>query len=136
MNTYKKPVAEKISFTYENQVVAASSPDGGCYTVSAYIHQVPETGRGDFRIQVNAQHSASHSCSQQTLYISFNQPVTYKWCNGSGAYCISGDGTTTLAVGLSYWNNPTDSIGIGDLVVESEAGLAITGCSMTDNGQD
>lgn len=134
MNTYKKPIAEKISFTYENQVVAASS-DGDCYSVTAYIHQTPETGRGDYRIQVDAHHNADHNSNSQLLYISFNQPVVYKSCNGNGAYCHSGDGTTTLGVGLGYWNNHTDNIGFGDLIVESDPGLAITGCSMVDTGK-
>ena len=131
MSKYQKPTAEKITFTYENQVVAESSPDSGCYTVSAYIHQVPATGRGDYRIQVNAQHNANHSCDAQMLYISFNQPVVYKSCNGNGAAAVVGSGTT-LQISLTYHNNPTDNIGFGDLVVESDPGLSITGCSMTD----
>lgn len=134
MKTYTKPTAEKVTFTYENQVVASSS-DAGCYTVTGYIHQSPETGRGDYRLQIDAQHNADHTCSAQTLYVTFNQPVTYKYCNGNGATLISGNGTNTLEIGLTYWNNPTDHIGIGDFVVESDEGLAFVSASMTDNGQ-
>lgn len=130
MNNYTKPTAEKISFTYENQVVAASSD--GCYTVTGYIHQRPETGRGDYRLQINAVHSADHTCEHQTLYVTFNQPVTYKFCNGNGATLIGGDGTNTLEVSLTYHNNPNDNIGIGDFVVESDAGLEFVSASMTD----
>ena len=50
----------------------------------------------------------------------------------SGAGLISGNGTPTLKVKLSYHQNPTDSIGFGDLVVTSDAGLSITGVSITD----
>lgn len=45
---------------------------------------------------------------------------------------ISGDGTTTLKVKLAYHQNPNDKIGFGDLIVTSDAGLAITGVSITD----
>lgn len=93
------------------------------------LHQTPQTGRGDYRIQVNGKHNADHTKEAQVLTISFNQNVTY--VNG-GAGLISGDGTTTLKVKLSYHQNPTDNIGFGDLVVTSDAGLAITGVSITD----
>ena len=49
--TYSKPVVT-IDIGLAEGVYAAS----GCYTVSAYIHQKPETGRGDYRIQLNGQH--------------------------------------------------------------------------------
>ena len=47
----------------------------GCYTASAYIHQTPENGRGDYRIQVNGKHNADHTKEAQVLTISFNQNV-------------------------------------------------------------
>ena len=67
----------------------------GCYEASAYIHQRPETGRGDFRIQVNGKHNADHTKEAQVLTISFNQNVTYV---SGGAGLISGNETTTLKV--------------------------------------
>lgn len=51
MKTYSKPVVT-IDIGLAEGVYAAS----GCYTASAYIHQKPETGRGDYRIQLNGQH--------------------------------------------------------------------------------
>lgn len=101
----------------------------GCYEATAYIHQTPETGRGDYRIQVNGKHNADHTKEAQVLTISFNQNVTYV---SGGAGLISGNGTNTLQVKLSYHQNPTDNIGFGDLVVTADAGLAITGVSITD----
>lgn len=101
----------------------------GCYEASAYIHQRPETGRGDFRIQVNGKHNADHTRNAQVLTISFNQNVTYV---SGGAGVIDGNGTPTLRVKLGYHQNPSDNIGLGDLVVTSDAGLAITGVSITD----
>lgn len=101
----------------------------GCYEASAYIHQRPETGRGDFRIQVNGKHNADHTREEQVLTISFNQNVTYV---SGGAGVIDGNGTPTLRVKLGYHQNPSDNIGLGDLVVTSDAGLAITGVSITD----
>ena len=107
----------------------AASGASGCYTSDAYIHQTPQTGRGDYRIQVNGKHNADHTKEAQVLTISFNQNVTYV---SGGAGLISGDGTTTLKVNLSYHQNPTDNIGFGDLVVTADTGLAITGVSITD----
>ena len=115
--------------------VYAASGDS-CYATIAKIHQKPETGRGDYRIQVDAHHDTDHNSNcNQCLHITFNQAVVYKSCNGNGATLESGDGTTALTIGLTYWNNHTDNIGFGDLVVESDAGLAITGAWMEDRAK-
>lgn len=124
MKTYSKPVVT-IDIGLTEGVYAAS----GCYTASAYIQQKPETGRGDYRIQVNGQHHSDHTKEAQTLTISFNQNVTYV---SGGAGLISGNGTATLIIKLSYHQNSNDNIGFGDLVVTSDTGLAITGVSITD----
>lgn len=124
MSKYEKPVVE-IDTGMAEGVYAAS----GCYTATAKIHQRPETGRGDYRIQVNGQHSADHTNDAQTLTISFNQDVTYKSSQGTLA---SGATGRTLVINYTYHNNQNDNIGLGDLCVESEAGLAITGVSITD----
>ena len=126
---YNKPIALKIDDMTEG--IYASS--GSCYTVQAYIHQRPETGRQDFRIQVNAQHHADHTREKQYFIISFNSPVHYVACYMNGATLISGDNTNTLKIQLSYHQNPTDNIGGGDLIVESNnPGLAILSCSLSD----
>lgn len=101
----------------------------GCYEASAYIHQRPETGRGDFRIQVNGKHNADHTRNAQVLTISFNKNVIYV---SGGAGLINGDGTPTLQVKLGYWQNPNDNFGFGDLVVTADEGLEIMGVSITD----
>lgn len=129
MKQYSKPVVSVDNGMAEG-VYAASG--AGCYSASAYIHQRPQTGRGDYRIQVDGNHHADHTKMAQILTISFNQPVTYKSCNGNGASLASGNGSTTLVINLGYCQNPTDHIGIGDFVVESESGLEITGVSITD----
>ncbi len=126
MSKYVKPVISLDEGMAEG-VYAASG--AGCYEASAYIHQTPETGRGDYRIQVNGKHNADHTKEAQVLTISFNQNVTYV---SGGAGVISGNGTTTLKIKLSYHQNPTDNIGLGDLYVTSDAGLSITGVSITD----
>lgn len=124
MSNYSKPMIS-IDNGMAEGVYAAS----GCYTAEAHIQQEPETGRSDYRIQVNGKHKADHTKESQVLTISFNQNVTYV---SGGAGLISGNGTTTLKVKLSYHQNPTDDIGFGDLVVTSDPGLAITGVSITD----
>ena len=126
MKQYAKPVVTVDNGLAEG-VYAASG--AGCYTASAYIHQPPQTGRGDYRIQVDGKHHSNHTKEAQVLTISFNQNVTYV---SGGAGLISGNGTPTLKVNLSYHQNPNDDIGFGDLVVTSDAGLAITGVSITD----
>ena len=126
MVKYSKPMVIVDQGLAEG-VYAASG--AGCYEVSAYIHQKPETGRGDFRIQVNGKHNADHTRNAQVLTISFNKNVTYV---SGGAGVIDGNGTPTLRVKLGYHQNPSDNIGLGDLVVTSDAGLAITGVSITD----
>lgn len=131
MKLYEKPEVEKINFDFKNQVVAnsGSGVDNGCYTVNAYIHQTPEVGRDEYRIQANGQHNADHTCEHQVLTISFNIPVTYVSSNGT---IRSGDGTPTLVIDYYYHNNPTDNIGLGDIVVKAGVGLAITGIVLTD----
>lgn len=126
MKKYSKPVVS-VDNGLAAGVYAASG--AGCYDASAYIHQTPETGRGDYRIQVNGKHNADHTRESQTLTISFNQNVTYV---SGGAGLISGNGTPTLEVKLGYHQNPNDNIGFGDLIVTSNAGLSITGVSITD----
>lgn len=121
---YKKPVIITNSDLAEG-VYAAS----GCYTANAYIHQTPETGRGDYRIQVNGQHHADHENSTQWLHISFNQPVEYSSSQGT---LESGNNTNSLVIRYTYHQNKSDNIGLGDLVVKSDPGLAITAVSITD----
>ena len=134
---YKKPVVLRGAELFEGVYAASGAVADGsdCYTTTARIHQTPETGRGDYRIQVDAHHGADHNSNAQILHISFNQPVTYKSCNANGANYISGNGTNTILVGMSYWNNHTDNIGFGDLIVESDPGLAVTNVFVEDTGK-
>ena len=126
MEKYSKPMVTVDQGLAEG-VYADSG--AGCYKASAYIHQTPGIGRGDYRIQVNGQHHADHTKEAQTLTISFNRNVTYV---SGGAGLINGNGTPTLQVKLSYHQNPNDNIGLGDLVVTADEGLEITGVSITD----
>ena len=126
MAKYSKPMVTVDQGLAEG-VYAASG--AGCYTASAYIHQTNETGRHDYRIQVNGQHHADHTREAQVLTISFNMNVEYV---SGGTSLISGNGTPTLVVQLGYHQNPNDNIGLGDLIVKADEGLAITGVSITD----
>ena len=126
MKNYTKPIVIP-----SNDFAEAVYMDSGdaCYIASAYIHQAPETGRGDYRIQVDGKHYSSHTKEAQWLYINFNLPVKYKSSNGS---LEAGDGSNTLIIKYNYHQNPTDNIGLGDLVVEADQGLAITNIKITD----
>ena len=121
---YRKPVIMTAEDLAEGVYLAS-----GCYTATANIHQKPETGRGDYRIQVDGKHNADHTKEKQWLTISFNMPVTYSSSTGT---IISGDGTNTLVIEYAYHQNPSDNIGLGDLVVQADSGLAITSVKITD----
>lgn len=125
---YVKPLM-MFNDTYAESVYMAS----GCYDVSAYIHQTPENGRETYVIQVNGKHKADpgHTCNGQILTLSFNQPVTYVSSQGS---LVGGDGTSTIQIKYSYFNNASDNIGLGDISVKAGDGLAITGWILDDDG--
>ena len=128
---YIKPIILDSDELSEGVFTDSGNPiTSNCYTVFANIHQTPETGRGDYRIQVNAQHSSDHTRDKQLLTVSFNQPVVFK--DASGGALIEGNGTNTLKIQYLYHQNPIDNIGLGDLIVEADQGLAITAISMTD----
>lgn len=130
MKDYVKPMVINSEEVAESVYMASGGSD--CYTVNAYIHQAPQEGRGDYRIQVNAAHAAGdgHHSGKQTLTISFNKPVVYSSSNGT---LNSGDGTTTLEIKFNYHSNGNDNIGLGEIVVKADAGLAITGASLSCN---
>lgn len=126
---YQKPII--IANDELAEGVYAASGSRTCYTATAYIHQKPEIGRGDYRIQVNAVHNATdgHTNDLQTLHITFNQEVTYSSSNGK---LISSEKGNYLQIEFSYHQNAFDNIGLGDLVVTSEPGLSIINVYITD----
>lgn len=123
MKKYSKPTI-LVNDEYSEGVYAAS----GCYTVTASIRQDNQIGRTDYRIQVNGKHDSNHTQEAQTLTVSFNMPVKYESSSGS-PQVLEG---TTIVVKYNYHQNPTDNIGLGDLVVSAEQGLQITSISLTD----
>ena len=50
----------------------------------------------------------------------------------AGGSLVSGSGTNTLVINYNYHQNPTDNIGLGDLVVQADAVLAVTSVNITD----
>lgn len=124
MKKYEKPIVTIIENQSEGIYMAS-----GCYTTTATIHQRPETGRGDYRIQINGVHKSDHTKESQILTISFNMPVEYVGSNGD---LISGNGSTVLQIKLDYHQNPNDNIGMGDLIVKADSGLSIVGVNITD----
>ena len=126
---YEKPMLFTTD-DFAEGIYLTSGDNSGCYTATAHIHQTPQPGsRGDYRIQVNGVHKADHTKEAQVLHISFNQPVTYISSQG---HLVSGSGTSTLEIAYTYHQNPNDNIGLGDLFVSADAGLAITSVSITD----
>ncbi len=119
MKNYEKPVVLVNDEIAEGVYMAS----GDCYTVTYKIHQAPQMGRINYRIQFDARHDADHHSTQQTLKITFNQPVDFDSCNG---ICTSGSGTNTLLIDFVYHNNNTDNIGLGELSVLANEGLDVT----------
>ena len=131
---YEKPIIIKSGDIAEGVFMASGGEGSDCYTVDAYIHQTPETGRGDYRIQVNAHHDADHNSNRkQRLVLYFNQPVTYSSSNGQ---CLTTGEVSTLEIQVAYWNNHVDNIGMGDVVVTSEPGLELLGAEMIDEAME
>lgn len=134
MRTYERPVAIANDELVEGVYMASGDSvcNDNCYTVTTRIHQKPETGRGDYRIQVDGRHAAAdnHHSGVQKLVISFNLPVEYGSSNGT---LESGNNSKTLKIGYQYHNNAYDNIGLGDLCVKADAGLAVTGAKLECN---
>lgn len=130
MQKYEKPIVIATEDLAEG--VYAASGDKNCYTVTTNIHQKPEIGRGDYRIQVNGGHAAddNHHSGEQILTLQFNQPVTY---SGSNGQYVGGSGTSTIQIKYNYHNNGVDSIGLGDVIVVANAGLDILSASLACN---
>ncbi|MCH5342950.1 MAG: hypothetical protein J1E64_02845 [Acetatifactor sp.] len=136
MKNYEKPIVLMNDEVSEGVYAASGAGAGGdCYTVTAYIHQKPETGREDYRIQVDATHAAKdlHHSTEQVLTLYFNQPVTFSFCSDSNATLSGGNGTSALDITYNYHNNANDHIGLGDVVVTSADGLAVTGAVLKCN---
>jgi hypothetical protein len=125
MEGYASPIVLQNEEIAEGIFAASGS---SCYNVTGYSLQGPETGRENYVIQINAVHNADHTANSQVLTISFNQPVNHV----SGGTLQSGDGTSTLQIGYTYHQNPTDNIGNAALTVTSGAGLEITSASLSD----
>ena len=131
MENYESPIIIESDTLAEGVFAASGSSEGTCYTASYNIHQRPETGRGDYRIQINGYHNADHTKETQWLHITFNQPVHYESSQG---VLEEGDNTNYLRIRYAYHQNPTDNIGLGDLVVstDSDIELEVTNIKMTD----
>lgn len=131
MKNYEKPIIIANDSLAEGVYAASGSvADSDCYETTARIHQTPETGRGDYRIQVDGRHAADHHSTMQTLVLSFNMPVEYSSSNGS---LSGGNNTSQIRIDYSYHNNGYDNIGLGDVVVKADAGLAVTGAELICN---
>lgn len=129
MKKYEKPMIVFADGRAEGVYLAS----GDCYDATARIHQTPDGGgAGTYRIQVDGNHAATdnHHSGEQVLTLSFNKQVTYVSSQGT---LIGGDGTNQLSIKYNYHNNATDHIGLGDVAVQADAGLAITTVQISCN---
>ena len=141
MSNYSKPLvlaneelAEGVYAASGEQVGGSGLTSSDCWRVEAAIHQVPETGRGDYRLQVDAWHTnpGKHR-SSAVVTIVFNQTVTVT-NPGNNAFTVSGTGTV-IKVGFDVTTyNPNEHRGWGDLYVTSDAGLKIVDVGITCTG--
>lgn len=137
MNSYESPVAivnEDLSEGVYMASGASSSSD--CWTVTAHIHQRPETGRGDYRLQVDATHlNPDFHRSSAVITFVFNNVVTVT--NPGGGASVMGDitgSTIELAFDVGT-SNPNEHRGWGDFTVVSDAGLELVSVSIRCTGK-
>ena len=123
MSKYEKPIVI-INDEVSEGVYAAS----GCFVSSAEIVQTPELGNNTYCVQMKASHDASdsHHSSIQKFQLVFNQAVTYK---SSNAISCEGSGTNVITLEYNYHANGVESIGLGNVYVESGDGLTLISCS-------
>lgn len=132
MQNYSKPLVlanEELAEGVYAASGAESTPSApavsDCWTATARIHQTPQTGRGDYRLQVDCTHTnPGMHWSSYRLTINFNQDITYVSCGASVSLesCI---GSTLVLVGGPGNHNPNEHHGYGDLIVTSDAGLKV-----------
>lgn len=125
MKNYVSPVIFDNEELAEGVYAGGSGAGTGCYTIRITEHQRPETGRGDFRFQVDAHHETNHSGNRQIMVITFNQlDVEYVSSNGSPLFGYTKGQVIKIEYG--YTQNPTDNIGLGDIVVTADPGVVIS----------
>lgn len=123
MKKYEKPIIH-VNEDLAEGVYAAS----GCFSSNAQIVQTPELGNNTYCVNLTASHAANdnHHSSTQKFEIIFNQPVTYKSSNA--IYC-QGSGSNTLVLEYDYHANNVESIGLGNIYLESGDALSIISCT-------
>lgn len=133
MNNYVSPVIFDNDELAEGVYASGSGSD--CYTVTGHIHQKPETGRETYVLQFDGDHHAQdgHHGTEQTLVITFNQPVTFVKCSSAQASLAGGDGTSIISIKYNYHQNAVDKPGLGEVEVSSKDGLSLVGCMLTCN---
>ncbi len=127
---YEKPMILTNDDLSEG-IYMASGVGSACYTAWGRIEQTPSTGRGNYVLRLDGKHAATdgHTNDAQTVTVSFNQPVTYVSSSGT---LVSGSGTSTIVLNYTYHQNSNDNIGLGNMTVESDAGLALVGVIISD----
>ncbi|MCH5187057.1 MAG: hypothetical protein J1F63_01540 [Oscillospiraceae bacterium] len=131
MQNYSKPVVLENEELAEGVYAAGSGEATGgalakaeCWEIGANIHQTPQTGREDYRIQITGKHiNTDRHLSKVWVTIAFNQPVVFKECNGGTK--ISDGMTVVIERNIGTYNSG-EGLGLGDLVVTSGDGLKIT----------
>lgn len=119
-------LAEKLPSNVQLQFKEQSSGGGGsipdeseatassCFDVKATLIHHSDS---NYMYRIIATHNSDHTTDNEILTLTFNEPVTYLSSEGA---LLSGNGTTTLQLGLSRFLNPTGSCGF-DLRVLCES---------------
>lgn len=127
MKNYIKPVLILNEELAEG--VFSASGDVNCYEFYSRIVQTPQLGNEVYTIQIDGRHNAQdgHHSSARTLTIHFNFPVVYVDGNASDVKENGNSLTLTFTdgVGGAYHNNAIDNIGLGQVKVAAQEGLAI-----------
>ena len=134
MKDYKKPMIINMG-TAEGVYLASGAVESSeCWTIDAYIHQTPETGRHDYRLQVDCFHSnADHHVSTFIATFTFNKEVVIK--HAGNATTVVGTGTTVSVKGGPGTSNPNESFGFGDFQVTADEGLELISVGIQCTGK-
>lgn len=84
----------------ESEATASS-----CFDVVATLYEHSDS---NYRYMIEATHNSEHTTDNEILTLTFNEPVTYLSSEGA---LLSGNGTTTLQLGLTRHLNYNDNLG-------------------------
>lgn len=128
---YEKPMAYATDDLAEGVYLASGFGDDHWTITTLRLSQDSVDSRQYYVVHMEAKHHKQHTVNTEWLHLSFNKPVTD--CSSSGnATIFSGNGTANPVYQLNYHANPGEGVGLAEINVKADPGLAITGGYISD----